>query len=161
MKKIFGILSALLIVVCFTNEAKAYQINDGGGEIVKSEVSYEIAPMVVALNPTMVDNVVVSSVENVVASVTSNKEVGGSIVSSDANYPDQDNIVMGDSGNLYKSIFDKRLNDKYAITKSKRTMLLHLLSLRQPKKYLASNDNFNSVTNDKVGNIPTNVGKLA
>lgn len=151
MKKIFGIVSVLLMIVCFTHEAKAYLINDGGGEIVKSEVSYETAPMVVALNPTAIDNVViVSSVKNVVASVMNCMEVGGSIVSSDSADPDDDNFV--------------------AITKSRRTMLLHLLSLRKHKKYLASNDNYNSVTNDKdnfnsvtngkIGNITANVGKF-
>jgi hypothetical protein len=146
MKKIFGILSALLIIVCFTNnEANAYTINDGGGEIVTSVVSNGnatlVIPMVVAVNPTTVDNVVVvSSVNNVVASVTSYKEVGGSIISSDSADPDQDNLVANHN--------------------SKRTKLMHLLSLRKHKKYLASNDNFNSVTNDNVGNITANVGKL-
>lgn len=140
MKKIFGILSALLIIVCFTNEAKSYTINDGNGIVISNDVSSTDAPMVVALNPIAIDNViVVSSVNNVVASVMNSKELGGSIVSSDANLPDQDNV--------------------YAITNSKLNWGLYLLSKRKVKRLLATSDNYNSVTNDKVGDIVSNVGK--
>ena len=134
----------LIFTVGFTNEAKAYQINDGIGEIVKSEVvdvTKQDAPMVVASNTTAIDNVevVVSSVNNLVASAVNSKEVGGSIVSSDANLPDQDNLI--------------------AISNSKVNYGLWLLSKRKVKRLIASVDNFNSVTNDKVGDITSNVGK--
>ena len=133
MKKIFGILSALLIIVCFTNEANA-EVKQDNTEVV-FEFSFEAIP-------TAIDNVVVvSSVENVVAFVTNYTEVGGSIVSSDANLPDQDNIV--------------------AISNSKLNWGLYLLSKRKTKRLLATSDNINSVTNDKVGDIVSNVGKYS
>jgi len=131
MKKIFALISALLIfTVGFTNEAKAETKQDN------TEVVFEYSFDVI---PTSVDNVVVLGVKNVVAFVTSYIEVGGSIVSSDANLPDQDN---------------------YAISNSKVNYGLWLLSKRKYKTYIASNDNFNSVKNDKVGDIVSNVGKL-
>jgi hypothetical protein len=150
MKKVLALLSVVLIAVSFTNEAKAYIINDGAGfgEAQIVVASMDFPTVVVEIKTSTVDNVEVkSSVNDVVAVATSNMEVGGSIVSSDANYPDQDNLVA---------------------TYTKRTMLLHLLSLRHPKKYLASvvktnntdmTDNYKPFV--KVGEIPTNVGKLA
>ena len=127
-------------MVNFTNEVNAYTIGDGDGFVIKSEVADVTVADVPSPMTVAIDNVTVtSSVKDVVAVATVNSEVGGSIVSSDANIPDQDNLY---------------------VNYNRRTMLLHLLSLRKPKKLIADNrtDYKSTVI---VGEIPTNVGKLA
>lgn len=132
MKKIFALLSVLLITVCFTNEAKAETKQDN--TIVVFEFSFEAIP-------TTVDNVVVySSVENVAILIVNYKDVGGSKVINNSN--DMENILYTDIGTNSKIYKLNRLNfggERIRLTKSK-----HKIAYNKPMK-INSPDSFKRI----------------
>ena len=133
MKRILGILSVLLILVGFTNEAKA-EVKQDNTVVIDIGFTYQL-PLVVAI-----DNVFVVGVANVIVSTVNYKDVGGSIISNDAKIPDQDNLY---SSTIVSKIY--KLN--------KNTFGGERTSLVKHKYRLASNDEVKDV------NLKVDVGK--
>ena len=140
MKRILGILSVLLIIaVGFTNEAKSFTINYGGG-VVKTEL---VATVSIDDDVGLVQEylaIFYPSLEFNGESVIIKEDVGGSIISNDAKIPDQDNLY---SSTIVSKIY--KLN--------KNTFGGERTSLVKHKYRLASNDEVKDV------NLKVDVGK--